>query len=97
MTLCGPCLDDLADGVPCRIDGALGDAAAKGSLLDNLVLVKGVVQLGHHHVAVATCKGANLLQLLICFNFQHNLMFVSWPPPCSPFGGVLSLGTVVHN
>ena len=50
MSLGGPCLDPLADGVPCRIDGALRDAAAHGSLVDHFALRELAVEFGLHDV-----------------------------------------------
>ena len=50
VALGGPCLDDLADGVPCSVDGAPADARTEGCLLDYLVGRELAVEVGLEHV-----------------------------------------------
>ena len=52
MTFGGPCLDDLADGVPGSVDGALADAAAHGGFVDDLGLREFAVEVGLQYVCV---------------------------------------------
>ena len=52
VTFGGPCLDDLADGVPGSVDGALADAAAHGGLVDDLGLREFAVEVGLQYVCV---------------------------------------------
>ena len=51
MSLGGPCLDDVTDGVPCGVDGAFGDTAAHGSLLNHFALGELAVEFGLHDVS----------------------------------------------
>ena len=50
VALGGPCLDDLADGVPCSVDGAPADARTEGCLPDYLVGRELAVEVGLEHV-----------------------------------------------
>ena len=47
-----PCLDDLANGVPGSVDGALADAAAHGGFVDDLGLGEFAVEVGLQYVCV---------------------------------------------
>ena len=66
----GPCLDDIANGLPAGGHAALGDAAAEGCFLQHICGVQTVVELGLHNIALLSCMGADLLECLSCVYFD---------------------------
>lgn len=67
MALGGPCLDHLARCVPAGLHHALADAAAHGSLLDDLAVGELVVELGAEYITILSCHCAHWYQGLSCF------------------------------